>query len=261
MTVKAAIKSNLVSDDLAGQLILLTGASGTIGSALSIAIAARGGQVILAGKIPRKLDRLYDQIVKAGGPEPINLPIDLLGSGPDEFAQVGEAIGAQFGRLDGLVHLASSFKGRSPLSATKPQEWAETLHIALNAPFLLHQAVLPWLSKAPKPKIIFALEHLSDVSGAYWGAYGVAKHALVGMVGILADELEATGVKVFGIIPPPVRSKFRQNLFMGADPAQPVAASEVTHLWTALLADSSNHQSGSILHGDCASRASPHPFG
>ena len=251
--VVATVSSATV--DLTGQLILLTGAHGTIGSAVASAIASSGGQVILAGKVPRKLDRLYDQIVQAGGVEPVSLPIDLVGSGPDEFAQVGEAIGTQFGRLDGLVHLASSFKGRSPLSAAKPQEWAETLHIALNAPLLLHQAVYPWLSKAPQPKIIFALERLSNVSSAYWGAYGVAKHALHGMVSILADELESSGAKVFGVIPPPVRSKLRQNLFMGVDPAKPVAAKDVAHLWTTLLADLEDRPSGYIVDGSRESQS------
>lgn len=234
---------------LTGQLIMITGANGAIGEAVTLAVAGAGGQVILAGKTPRKLNRLYDRIVKLGGPEPVNLPIDLLGSGPDEYAQVAEAVGQQFGRLDGLVHLASSFKGLSPMGTAQPPEWAETLHLAINAPFLLHQALLPWLSQSASGKIVFALEHLPAVNSAYWGAYGVAKHALYGMVSILADELESTGTKVFGVIPPPVTSKHRQHLYMAEDPAKPIAPAKVAYLWTYLLATGIDLPTGAILDG------------
>ncbi len=216
----------------------MTGATGSLGQAVALAAAKAGGQLILAAKTPRKLNRLYDQIVNAGASEPVNLPVDLTGAGPEEFAQVAEAIGQQFGRLDGLVHLANSFHGLTPLGSLKPQDWAESLHLALNTPFLLHQALLPLLQEAEQARVVFALNSLEQSGKAYWGGYGVAQFALRGLLTILADELESSSVNVLGVQPPPVRSRLRQNIYMGPDPAEPISPQQAADYWLyALQAD------------------------
>lgn len=233
-------------DLLVDRVILVTGANGAIGEAVASAGANCGAQLIIAGKTPRKLDRLYDKIVAAGGVEPVILPVDLLGSGPDEYAQVAQAIEDQFGRLDGLVHLASVFKGLNPMSAMNPQDWLETIHVAINAPFLLHQSLLTLLSKSTAARVVFALDDSERTSKAYWGAYGVAKAALRGMVSIIADETEGAGICVNAVIPPPVQSRLRQNLYMSNDPQAPVKPDKVITPWLYLLAADSDPETGAI---------------
>ena len=69
------------SQALAGRVILITGATGGLGAPLSRACAAQGATVVLHGRIERKLDVLYDEIVAAGHPEPVILPLDLAKAG------------------------------------------------------------------------------------------------------------------------------------------------------------------------------------
>ena len=50
-------------DTLADRVILITGASGGLGAPLARACAAQGATVVLHGRIERKLDALYDEVV------------------------------------------------------------------------------------------------------------------------------------------------------------------------------------------------------
>jgi hypothetical protein len=58
------------ADLLAGRTVMITGATGGLGRALSIACARAGASVILAGRNGTKLDRLYDEIEALGSRPP-----------------------------------------------------------------------------------------------------------------------------------------------------------------------------------------------
>ena len=64
-------------ETLADRVLVITGATGGLGAPLARACAAQGATVVLHGRIERKLDALYDEIVAAGHPEPVILPLDL----------------------------------------------------------------------------------------------------------------------------------------------------------------------------------------
>ena len=50
--------------------VLVTGATGGLGRATSLAAAAAGATVVLLGRKVRALEALYDEIEKRGGPQP-----------------------------------------------------------------------------------------------------------------------------------------------------------------------------------------------
>ena len=80
---------------LDGRVALVTGASGGLGRVLSLACAAQGATVVLHGRVVRKLEALYDDIVNAGYPEPTILPLDLATARAEDFANVASALQAQ----------------------------------------------------------------------------------------------------------------------------------------------------------------------
>ena len=58
-------------------------------------------------------------------------------------------IGQAYGRLHGIVHAAAAFSGLAPLAHLEPAEWLRTVHVNLNAPFLVTAACLPLLQSVP----------------------------------------------------------------------------------------------------------------
>ncbi|RLA31740.1 MAG: YciK family oxidoreductase, partial [Gammaproteobacteria bacterium] len=58
------------SDLLAERVILVTGAGDGLGKTAALTLAAHGATVVLLGRKVKLLERVYDAIEEAGGPQP-----------------------------------------------------------------------------------------------------------------------------------------------------------------------------------------------
>lgn len=204
--------------ELAGKIVLVIGANGSLGSAVARQAAARGATVVLSGRRVAPLERLYDEIEGAGGPQPALYPLNLEGMSPNDAQALGERLQVEFGHLDGVVVAATRLHGLTPLERFEPEEWLRTLQVDLNAPFLLATALLPALRAAPAGRLVYALDQAARSSSAFFGAYGVAQAALRSMLTILAQELSAERVRVHGVVLPAMRGGLRQHIY-ASDPA------------------------------------------
>jgi len=108
---------------LAGRVVVVTGAAGGLGRVLSLACAAQGATVVLHGRVVRKLEALYDEIVATGHPEPSILPLDLATAKAEDFANVASALQAQTGRVDAIVHTAVMLGTLSPIEHQAFDQW------------------------------------------------------------------------------------------------------------------------------------------
>jgi NAD(P)-dependent dehydrogenase (short-subunit alcohol dehydrogenase family) len=205
------------ADLLKGRVILVTGAGDGIGRAVAKAYAAHGATVILLGRTTTKLERVYDEIEDAGYAQPAIFPMNLENAIAKEYDDLGDTIKNEFGRLDGLLNNAARVGGLTPIQHYDINLWAQIVKINLSAPFLLSQICIPLLEQAEDPAIIFSTD---DCTRAYWGAYGVAKHGQLGLLKILADELDHDRpIRVNGIDTGPVKTNLRAQNYPGEDPA------------------------------------------
>ena len=197
---------------LQDRVVLISGAQGGLGGAAAQACAAAGATVVLMGRKPPKLNRVYDACAKLG-PEPLLYPLDLEGAAPDDYAEMADRLYRELGRLDGLLHCAAEFRGLTPLEHTDPANFARAVHVNLTAPWWLSQACLPMLKQAPDAALVFALDDMSRVGQAYWGGYGLAQHGVAAMVGMLHAELATSSVRVSALQPGPMRTSLRAKAY------------------------------------------------
>ena len=204
---------------LAGRNILITGASAGLGRALSLAAARAGATVILSGRNTVKLERVYDQIVALGAPTPALAVLDLASASAVEYDALARVIGAEFGRLDGLVHTAALLGDRTPLEQYDVPTWCKVLHVNLTAPFILTQVLMPALRQSLDASVIFVSSGVVKQARPFWGAYAVAKSGLEAARGMLYEEVEGEkNIRVNSINPGRMRTAMRSAAYPAEDP-------------------------------------------
>ena len=81
------------------RVILVTGAAGGIGEAVTTALAEAGATVIMLDRKLRHMEKIYDRITAIGQPEPVLLPQDLLKLDSEACDTIRSGIETDFGRL------------------------------------------------------------------------------------------------------------------------------------------------------------------
>jgi NAD(P)-dependent dehydrogenase (short-subunit alcohol dehydrogenase family) len=232
----------------AGRVILVTGASDGIGQALSLALARQGATVALLGKTQRKLARTYDHILAAGGPEPAILPFNLETAAAPEYDALAEAVEREFGRLDGLAHVAGVLGDLSPIEHYDVPTWCKVLHVNLTAVFIATRTLLPMLRRSEDASIVFTSSTVGRSGRAYWGAYAASKFGVEGLMQVLAHELAGTTrIRANSVNPGATRTAMRRQAYPAEDPATLPEPAAVLTPFLYLLGPASVGVSGQAL--------------
>ena len=234
---------------LAERVILVTGAGDGIGRAAAKSFAAHGATVILLGRTISKLEAVYDEIEQAGHPQPAIYPMNLEGASPNDYENLANTLETEFKRLDGLLHNASLLGTLTPLEHYDIKLWYQIMQINLNAPFLLTQACLGIMKRAPDASIVFTSSSVGRKGRAHWGAYSVSKFATEGIMQILADELEVnTAIRVNSINPGATRTAMRMVAYPGEDPNTLPSPETIMPLYLYLMGPDSHEVNGQALN-------------
>jgi len=202
-----------------GQVVLINGASGALGTAAAQTLAARGATVILLGRKLDQLERLADDLVErvlpavpssARGEPPTIQPVDFSGAAPEDYDQLVAGIEQAFGRLDLLVHAMGTAGELAPLAHADLMKFQESLHVNLTAPFALTRACWPLLERSDRPRVLFFTDRGTRAFGS---AHDIAHAGLERMIRQWAAE--APQVWLAGFDPGPVNSRLRHARFPG----------------------------------------------
>lgn len=184
---------------LAGKVALVTGASGGLGGAIAVDLAANGARVVAHyGRSAEPAQEVVARIVAAGG-EAVALQADVRHL---EAAQnLVNATLEQFGQIDILVNNAGTTRD-TLLMVMKEEEWDTVLDTNLKSMFNLCKAVLrPMLKRRLGGRII----NISSVVGLAGQAgqtnYAASKAGIIGFTKALAKEVGPRQITVNAIAP------------------------------------------------------------
>jgi len=201
-------------DLLNDKVILVTGATGGFGKAVSLALARHGATVLLLARSLRRVEALYDEIEQAGYPTPAIYPIDLEGANEQDYADLAINIESRLGRLDGMIHCAAMLGTPTLFAQSDASTWYQVHQVNLHAPYLLTRACLPLLGKSARASLVFMTD---DKTGAYWDAYQVSKQGLAAMARLLAREYDGSSLRVNCYQPGKTRTALQLRAFPAAD--------------------------------------------
>ncbi|MDE2259305.1 MAG: SDR family NAD(P)-dependent oxidoreductase [Betaproteobacteria bacterium] len=233
---------------LQSRVILVTGAGSGLGRHAARAFASQGASVLLLGRNERRLNAVYDDLVRAECPQPAVIPFDLAEADEARFQALAQMLEQQMGRLDGILHSASHFVKLGPLVQQHLKQWQPAFATNVFAPFALTQACLPLLEAAPDASVLFTAEEHGLNPAAYWGGFGVSNAALIALVKIFADEFSNEphlrfNVMVPGQVASPMRNRTHPGE-VGSSLRQPASLMETYCYW---MGPESTGRSGEII--------------
>lgn len=197
-----------MSTALTGTTALVTGASGGIGAATALSLAAQGANVALAARRKDRLDELVERIEADGGTA---LAIETDITDRTQATAMIEQTVAAFGGLDTLVNNAGIML-LGPAESAPIEEWDRM--IALNVQGLLyatHAALPHLLAAAEGPRATADIVNISSLAGrvpiAGSAVYSLTKHGVGAFTEALRQEVTGRHVRVSLIEPGPVATE------------------------------------------------------
>ena len=188
---------------LQDKVFIVTGGK-RIGRVVSRELAARGADLVLAyrGSKEEALQTVAD--AEALGRRATIFAADV--SRPEDCAGLIAHAAATFGRIDGLINMASVYRQR-PFDELTAEAWDADLDVNLRSAYLCARAAVPHMRQAGGGRIVNFADWLAR-SGRprYRGftSYYVAKAGVVALTEALALELAHDQILVNAIAPGPI---------------------------------------------------------
>jgi NAD(P)-dependent dehydrogenase (short-subunit alcohol dehydrogenase family) len=181
-----------------GQVVVITGGGGGLGSAFAKDIARRGGKVVVndlggptsgaasdtgGGASSGFADRVVAEIREAGGAAIANYDTVTTPEGAE--AIIGAAL-ATWGRVDAVILNAGTM--RHGAFETMPLEDLNALlAVHVGGAWTVAQAAWPHMKAQGYGRLVFATSSGGTLGNAYLAAYGAAKGAVMGLMHGLAE--------------------------------------------------------------------------
>lgn len=168
------------------RIVLITGATGVLGTLAAHEFAAQGDSLALLSNDQVHLESIAGEL---------NLPanrihiqtIDLLDS--EALQDSARLIGSKFGRVDVLIHLVGGWTGGKTIPETGSDELSFMLNQHVWTTFNLFQAFNPLLASSSQGRVISISSPLTVKPAAKMGVYSAAKAAQESLVLTLGEEL------------------------------------------------------------------------
>jgi len=192
--------------------VLVTGGTGGLGRAVSLAFLAEGAKVVVTYREQKELDSLKSA---ANGATAEGFPVDVT----DEAAvrQLVDLVIAKHGRLDVLVNAVGGYAGGVNLWEQQTKVFDQMLALNLRAGYVLSRAAIPAMLHQKHGAIVNVASKAAVDHGAGASAYAASKAAAVALMDSLAAEVKGTGVRVNSILPSIIDTEVNRQAMPGAD--------------------------------------------
>ena len=206
--------------ELKGKVVVITGASRGIGVDIAKAFAARGARLALAARSKEELERVRDELIKAGA-EVIAVPTDV--GVLESLRKLVVEVERSLGPIDVLVNNAG-IEQVADFEATSFETIESILRVNVTGTVWLTRLVVPSMIARRSGHIVSVSSVAGVTAVPHNAVYSASKHALVGFSRSLRAELTDHDVEVTVVCPGFVRG----GMFLQWAREPPKAAGIVT---------------------------------
>jgi NAD(P)-dependent dehydrogenase (short-subunit alcohol dehydrogenase family) len=222
--------------EFTGQVVMVTGANGGLGTAVVEAFLAAGATVagVARSIAPRDDTERF-----------VPLQADL--TTPDGARRAVEETLRQTRGIDALVHAMGGFAGGQHVEATDDAAWDSMIAVNLRSAFLIARAVLPNMIQARYGRIVMVGSRTGVEPAAGVGAYGVSKAGLNALVQTIALETRAQGITANVVLPGVIDTAANRKAMPKADFGNWVSPGKIAQQILWLCSEAASDTSGALI--------------
>lgn len=195
--------------DFSNQVVVVTGAAGSLGSAVANRFFEAGAKLALGyHHMPQDVEIFNDSA------RVIHVEVDL--TKPESVAAFVVTVKERFGRIDVLANTVGGFRS-AKVANTSIDEWDLLHNLNARSAFLITQAVLPTMLDQGSGKIIHVAARTGLAGRANQAAYSAAKSSVIRLVESLAAEVRANGINVNCVLPGTIDTRQNREEMPNAD--------------------------------------------
>lgn len=222
--------------DFRGQVVIVTGAAGNLGSAVAAVLSELGASLALADMNAEALSRAAQPL----GGEP------LLIAGADARSEEGAAriaaeTLARFGRIDALANTVGTFKTANVIEGAA-RDWNMLMDLNALSALRLSAAVLPTMVRQGYGRIVHVAAGAGLKSFAGASVYAASKAALMRITEAIAEEHKTQGVTANCVMPAIIDTPQNRAAMPGADHSRWTPPGEIA----AVIAFLASREAGAV---------------
>ena len=181
-----------------GKVIIVTGSGRGVGLGIARHLGRGGAKIVVAEWNPDRLSAAVSELAELG--------VDVLGVRTDIMvrdeidAMVASSI-EHFGRVDGLVNNAQTFRPMAPMATVSDDDLDVFYRSGVGGTLAAMQAVYPTMAAQGWGRIINFASSMGITGGRGFGAYNASKEAVRALTRTAAREWAADGIVLNCIAP------------------------------------------------------------
>jgi NAD(P)-dependent dehydrogenase (short-subunit alcohol dehydrogenase family) len=181
-----------------GKVTIITGGGSGIGEAAALALAHRGGRIVIGDVDENGGERVAEAVRSAGG-ESVFVRADA--SSPEDNERLVRTAVDTYGRLDGAVNNAGIGGPSAPTGEYPLDGWRLVMSINLDGVFYGARYQIPAMLESGGGSIVNIASILGQATFAGAPAYVAAKHGVVGLSKQIANEYASQGISCTAVGP------------------------------------------------------------
>ena len=182
---------------LEGKVVVISGVGPALGTTLARRCAEAGADLVLAARTADRLDEVAKEVT-ALGRRAVSVTTDITVD--DQVDNLVKKSLDAYGKIDVLINNAFRIPSMKPLADTTFQHIRDAIELTVLGALRLTQGFTPALAEA-KGSVVNVNSMVIRHSQPKYGAYKMAKAALLAMSQSLATELGDQGIRVNSVAP------------------------------------------------------------
>jgi NADP-dependent 3-hydroxy acid dehydrogenase YdfG len=196
-----------MSNNIAGKVVVITGASSGLGEAAARLLSAQGATVVLGARRSDRLQSLADEL--SGSGKALAVATDVTHR--NQVKRLVDTAAQKFGRVDVMINNAGIMP-RAPLERLTIDDWDRTIDVNIKGVLYGIAAALPHMKKQKSGHMIFVSSVAGHKIGPDFAVYAATKHAVRALAEGFRQEVKPYNIRTTIISPGAVATELPDSV-------------------------------------------------